>query len=173
MQTGRKFRPPSDQFCGCDVSGDLALLPAAQRQWTHAGRTRASERASQRCAHTLAHGCTRARLRVIARWILLPAVPACASIARVVFFSSFYFRVCSLLSLFALGPFSLLFSCSLSPSRFLSLFFIFFNWEWWRTSVAGRVGSGSERGGKRFAFDVFGQPIEFRRGTTSLKSRSE
>lgn len=141
VQTGRKFRPPSDQFCGCDVSGDLALLPAAQRQWTHAGRTRASERASQRCAHTLAHGCTRARLRVIARWILLPAVPACASIARVVFFSSFCFRVCSLLSLFALGPFSLLFSCSLSPSRFLSLSF-FFNWEWWRTSVAGRVGSG-------------------------------
>lgn len=26
-------------FGGCDVSGDLALLPAARRQWTHAGRT--------------------------------------------------------------------------------------------------------------------------------------
>ncbi|KYM75395.1 hypothetical protein ALC53_14091 [Atta colombica] len=29
VEAGRKFRPPSDQFCGCDVSGDLVLLPAA------------------------------------------------------------------------------------------------------------------------------------------------
>lgn len=147
MQTGRKFRPPSDQFCGCDVSGDLALLPAAQRQWTHAGRTRASERASEPAlrSHTRARmharaapchrqvdppsSCTRVRVHRACRFFLFFLFSGVLS--------PLFIRTGTILSLILLLPFTLSFSLS----------FFYFNWEWWRTSVAGRVGSGVSEGG--------------------------
>lgn len=172
MQTGRKFRPPSDQFCGCDVSGDLALLPAAQRQWTHAGRTRASERASA----ALTHSRTDARARGSvsspggSSFQLYPR----ARPSRVSFFSLLFVFGCALSSLYSHWDHSL--SYSLAPFHplvfSLSLFF-FFQLGVVENECGWTGGKRSERRGKRFAFDVFGQPIEFRRGTTSLKSRSE
>lgn len=149
MQTGRKFRPPSDQFCGCDVSGDLALLPAAQRQWTHAGRTRA--RASERASAALTHSRTDARARGSvsspggSSFQLYPR----ARPSRVSFFSLLFVFGCALSSLYSHWDHSL--SYSLAPFHplvfSLSLSFFYFNWEWWRTSVAGRVGSGVSEGG--------------------------